>query len=134
MENEYKFVSKFIEGKTYKELTTEEIEKLKSGIGVKKEDKEYIDSLEKVSNELEETIQNEEDEKIVNEVVEDKKEEHIETTNDKKEEKIKKSKNGVKVIQAMGRKLKLEDNRTIILKEEELKEKTFWRKGDIYYG
>lgn len=136
MENEYKFVSKFIEGKTYKELTQEEIEKLKSGVGVKKEDKEYIDSLEKSTTDLKENKSNDE---VVNTTEITEENEHIEApktcneVNDTKKD-INKSKKGVKVIQARGKVLILEDNRTVTLTKKELHDKPFWHKGDVYYG
>ncbi len=142
MENEYKFVSKFIEGKTYKELTAEEIEKLKSGVGVKKEDKEYIDSMEKSTIEINETnnetmndnvqeLGNEELEKNEEKIEEPKKDDVVKDT---PTENIDKSKKGVEVVRAFGKVLILADKRVIELTKEELKEKTFWRKGDVYYG
>jgi len=135
MDKEYKFVSKFIEGKTYKELTDEEIEKLKSGIGVKKEDKEYIDSLEKAIQESEE--------KTNNEIVDS--EQNIELLDSKNEIKedekviVQKESNakveaGIEVIKAIGNVLKLKNGETVKLSKEKLKEKPFWRKGDVYYG
>lgn len=141
MENEYKFVSKFIEGKTYKELTPEEIEKLKSGVGVKKEDKEYIDSLENLNTGI---VENESNSEIVNinEQKEDKKEndnkqpEFIKSPNeivDTKED-ASNSKKAMKVIHARGNVLTLEDNRVVTLTKKELNEKPFWHKGDVYYG
>lgn len=125
MEKEYKFVSKFVEGKTYDELTEEEKDKIKSGIGVKKEDKEYIDSL-KI----------EEIEKIAdNEIIEENNKEEISEEKDEIIESIpEKEKKGVKVIQAMGRKLKLEDKRTVTLTKKDIADKPFWRRGDVYYG
>ena len=140
MNNEYKFVSKFVEGKTYNELTEEEIEKLKSGVGVKKEDKEYMESLVKVTNELVEPSNNELDTKTEETIQEPEKEnatqviEKNDIVSPENEESTKKSINGVTVIRAIGKKLILEDGRTVELKKEELKEKTFWRKGDVYYG
>ena len=136
MENDYKFVSKFIEGKTYNELTNEELEKLKSGIGVKKEDKEYIDSLEKnkieqnlqANNDIETEIGKEEtNTETKPEIVEENNESNI-------QEPVNKSKNGVTVIKAIGNILKLKDGRTIKLSKKELEEKPFWHKGDVYYG
>lgn len=138
MGEDYKFVSKFIEGKTYKELTEEEIEKLKSGVGVKKEDKEYLVSLEKIIPEINEVN----DEEINDNVQEptnedlDKKEEKPEET--QKEKKVVEVQNelqkGTKVMRACGKILILEDKRTIELTKEELKDKPFWKKGDVYYG
>lgn len=140
MEKEYKFVSKFVEGKSYNELTQEEIEKLKSGIGVKKEDKEYINFLEIDTNELKEHTNNEMA-NIPKEITEDKKEKIEEEGKSEKiesdeniEKTIEKEIKGVRVIQAMGKILKLEDKRIIQLSKEELKKKPFWRKGDVYYG
>lgn len=136
MENDYKFVSKFVEGKTYNELTNEEIEKLKSGVGVKKEDKEYIDSLEKT--ELEQNIPANNDietETKKEEINTETKTEIVEENNESTiQEPVSKSKNGVTVIKAIGNILKLEDGKTIKLSKEELKEKPFWHKGDVYYG
>lgn len=141
MENEYKFVSKFVEGKTYKELTAEEIEKLKSGVGVKKEDKEYIDSLGKNTSKTEE---NENDNEIVNNIgnVEEKNKNYDKPIEELKSsdelvatpEEIDESKKGLKVIQARGNILVLENNRTVTLTKKKLEEKPFWRKGDVYYG
>lgn len=138
MEGEYKFVSKFVEGKTFNELTEEEIEKLKSGVGVKKEDKEYMASLESFSTELKE---DNDEEVSINEAIEETKPDNEEIENNQNlneisdtNKDITKSKNGVKVIQAKGTILKLEDNRTVILTKKELNEKPFWRKGDVYYG
>lgn len=133
MGEDYKFVSKFIEGKTYKELTNEEIEKLKSGVGVKKEDKEYLISLEKIIPEINET-NNEEINHNVQEPMNkdlDKKEEKPE---ENQEEVKSEHEKGTKVVRACGKILILEDKRTIELTKEELKEKPFWRKGDVYYG
>lgn len=141
MGEDYKFISKFVEGKTLKELTEEEIEKLKSGVGVKKEDKEYIESLEKNNVELKENEDKDEKESTAETVKEETKNdnEKVEVTQNLNEisdtnKDITKSKNGVKVIQAKGTILKLEDNRTVILTKKELNEKPFWRKGDVYYG
>lgn len=146
MEKEYKFVSKFVEGKTYNELTDEEIEKLKSGVGVKKEDKEYMESLEKTINELREPTNNEIDSKTEEPIQELEKEETTQTEeltqeiekNDivstEIEESTKQEKKGITVIKASGKTLELEDGRTIKLNKEELKEKSFWRRGDVYYG
>lgn len=135
MDNEYKFVSKFVEGKTYNELSNEEIEKLKSGIGVKKEDKEYIDSLEKSTQEIETQPNNETDIKTEETELDTKIKEEIEKDEKiKVQETINKSEKGVTVIKAIGKILKLEDGRTVTLSKEELKEKPFWRKGDVYYG
>lgn len=141
MGEDYKFVSKFVENKTLRELTEEEIEKIKSGIGVKKEDKEYIESLEKNNVELKENEDKDEKESTDETVKEETKNdnEKVEVTQNLNEisdtnKDISKSKNGVKVIQAKGTILKLEDNRTVVLTKKELKEKPFWRKGDVYYG
>ena len=142
MENEYKFVSKFIEGKTYKELTAEEIEKLKSGTGVKKEDKEYIDSLEKNTIEPQEPKNegtNDNVQEPANEELEEKEEKSEkpkkdDILKDTSAEIIDKSKKGVEAIRAFGKVLILADKRVIELSRAELKEKTFWRKGDVYYG
>lgn len=132
MDKEYKFVSKFIEGKTYNELTDEEIEKLKSGIGVKKEDKEYIDSLDKINQEQENQVSNEIDTKS------EETEQETETVEEiKEDEKVtiqEPANKGIKVIKAIGNTLILENNQTVKLSKEELKEKSFWRKGDVYYG
>lgn len=140
MDKEYKFISKFIEGKTYNELTDEEIEKLKSGIGVKKEDKEYIDSLEKNEIGSEEQTNIETATKTEETIQESEKEEKIEETKNDDiivqdiKESTQKSAKGVKVVKAIGKILKLEDGRTVKLRKEELQEKPFWRKGDVYYG
>ncbi len=141
MGEDYKFVSKFVEGKRFKELTEEEIEKIKLGIGVKKEDKEYMESLEKNNVELKEKEDNEEkisvdkivkeEIKIDNEKIEDT--QNFNEINDVQKD-TNKSKTGVKVIQARGKILKLADTRTITLTKTELNEKPFWRKGDVYYG
>ena len=135
MEKEYKFVSKFVEGKTYDELTEEEKDKIKSGIGVKKEDKEYIDSLKIEEIEANQNTEEIEEKQTDNEIVEENKKEEI------KEEKkeiieniLEKEKKGVRVIQAMGRKLKLEDKRTVTLTKKDIVDKPFWRRGDVYYG
>lgn len=143
MENEYKFVSKFIEGKTYKELSAEEIEKLKSGVGVKKEDKEYIDSLKNSTSEIEENENNSAIDNTIETAEEKNKDDNNqveENKNDNDNEVVdmlkdtNKTKKGMKVIQARGKVLTLEDNKTVTLTKKELEEKPFWRKGDVYYG
>ena len=141
MENEYKFVSKFVEGKTYKELTAEEIEKIKSGTGVKKEDREYIASLEKSTVEAQENKNEETNDEVQEpenteldkkeEISEEIGEENILSTPNKI---IDESPKGVEVIRAVGKMLMLADKRVIELTKAELKEKPFWRKGEIYYG
>ena len=141
MEKEYKFVSKFVEGKTYDELTEEDKEKIKSGIGVKKEDKEYIDSLkieENATNENPEEEKAEDKEKDAS-IIEENKKEEIKEEKKVIVEKVSKeaksvAKKGIKVIQAMGRTLKLEDKRTVTLTKKDIAEKPFWRRGDVYYG
>lgn len=141
MENEYKFVSKFIEGKTYKELSAEEIEKLKSGVGVKKEDKEYIYSLRNSASEIEENENNSVIEDNIETAEKKNKDDNNQVEENKNDNEVvdmlkntNKTKKGMKVIQARGKVLTLEDNKTVTLTKKELEEKTFWRKGDIYYG
>jgi len=43
--SDYVFKSGFVAGKTYAELTEDELKKLTSGFGIKKEDAEYLKSM-----------------------------------------------------------------------------------------
>lgn len=139
---EYRFKTSFVEGKTFTELTEEEKARLQKGIAVKKEDKEF---LAKMITEIKENAVGSIE--LVDEVPEGEPLlEHIDIVSDEEVEDEELSKNiennteklmsvktkPVQVITAVGREIVLADGRNITLTNKELKEKPFWKKGDVY--
>lgn len=157
-EKEYKFITAFVAGKTLAELTEEELARLKKGHMIKREDTEYLASLEnKTITEIKESeigsielvddvpegkpildtvniVPDEVDENTVDAEPTETSDTKEAIENEEEETVEEKAPKGTKVVRAIGNKLTLADSRVITLSKDELKEKSYWRRGDIYYG